>query len=231
MSKAFGKFYSYVGNYRADKCIVTSKYAGLELDVVNVTMGKENKSPDYLKKFPLGKVPGFEGADGYLLTESSAICFYLCANAKKECNLTSKDPKTMASIMKWVFLSDSDMSFMMYSILYLKMGSTPSAADTTENKALTMFKNTLSGVDNSIAKTGTKFLVADHITLADVCMFGVFYTFYCMMFTEALTKKYHHIDTWFKNVMSDSIVSSVYKCDFTLGANDQYSNVISFLCE
>ena len=39
--------------------------------------GETNKSPEFLKKFPLGKVPAFEGSDGLLLTESNAIAYYV----------------------------------------------------------------------------------------------------------------------------------------------------------
>ena len=39
--------------------------------------GETNKKPDFLKKFPLGKVPAFEGSDGVLLTESNAIAYYV----------------------------------------------------------------------------------------------------------------------------------------------------------
>ena len=39
--------------------------------------GETNKSPEFLKKFPLGKVPAFEGSDGVLLTESNAIAYYV----------------------------------------------------------------------------------------------------------------------------------------------------------
>ena len=39
--------------------------------------GETNKTPAFLKKFPLGKVPAFEGSDGVLLTESNAIAYYV----------------------------------------------------------------------------------------------------------------------------------------------------------
>ena len=39
-------------------------------------MGEENKSSEFLAKFPLGKVPVFEGADGLTLFENSAITQY-----------------------------------------------------------------------------------------------------------------------------------------------------------
>ena len=39
--------------------------------------GETNKKPEFLNKFPLGKVPAFEGSDGVLLTESNAIAYYV----------------------------------------------------------------------------------------------------------------------------------------------------------
>ena len=39
--------------------------------------GETNKSAEFLKKFPLGKVPAFEGSDGLVLTESNAIAYYV----------------------------------------------------------------------------------------------------------------------------------------------------------
>ena len=35
-----------------------------------------NKEESFLEKFPFGKVPAFEGADGLLLYESNAISYY-----------------------------------------------------------------------------------------------------------------------------------------------------------
>ena len=35
-----------------------------------------NKEKSFLDKFPFGKVPAFEGADGLLLSESNAISYY-----------------------------------------------------------------------------------------------------------------------------------------------------------
>jgi hypothetical protein len=36
----------------------------------------DNKTPEYLRKFPGGKIPAFEGPDGFLLTETMAISKY-----------------------------------------------------------------------------------------------------------------------------------------------------------
>ena len=37
---------------------------------------QDNKKPEFLAKFPHGKIPTFEGKDGFLLSESYAIARY-----------------------------------------------------------------------------------------------------------------------------------------------------------
>ena len=52
-------------------------FAGLKLDLPeHYVHFEDNKKPEYLSKFPHGKIPAFEGKDGFLLTESYAIARY-----------------------------------------------------------------------------------------------------------------------------------------------------------
>lgn len=37
---------------------------------------EDNKKPEFLSKFPHGKIPAFEGADGFKVFEASAIARY-----------------------------------------------------------------------------------------------------------------------------------------------------------
>jgi elongation factor 1-gamma len=56
--------------------LIAAKYNDLIIEEVIIEMGVTNKKPDFLAKFPLGKVPCFEGVDGFTLFESSAIAQY-----------------------------------------------------------------------------------------------------------------------------------------------------------
>lgn len=70
--------YTYPDNFRAFKALVAAKYSGAQLTLAkDFVFGESNKKPEFLKKFPLGKVPAFEGSDGVLLTESNAIAYYV----------------------------------------------------------------------------------------------------------------------------------------------------------
>lgn len=52
--------YTYPENVRASKVLIAAKYSGVNIDVVQdppaFKLGETNKSADFLKKFPLGKV-------------------------------------------------------------------------------------------------------------------------------------------------------------------------------
>ena len=67
--------------YSAYKALIAAEFSGAKIRVVSdppdFVLGETNKTVAYLAKFPMGKVPAFESADGKNLFESNAIAFYL----------------------------------------------------------------------------------------------------------------------------------------------------------
>lgn len=59
-----------------DQPRIVASIAGLNLTLSPIVLRETNRTPEYLAKFPHGKVPAFEGPDGFLLTESTAIAKY-----------------------------------------------------------------------------------------------------------------------------------------------------------
>jgi hypothetical protein len=68
------------GNPRTTSLLAVAKENGLEIEFVDTEPAK-GVSADYLKLNKLGKVPTFEGADGFVLSECIAIAVY-CKYAK-----------------------------------------------------------------------------------------------------------------------------------------------------
>ena len=57
--------------------LATSAFAGLSLDIAEgYTHHVDNKKPEFLSKFPHGKIPALETKDGFYLFEGSAIAGY-----------------------------------------------------------------------------------------------------------------------------------------------------------
>jgi elongation factor 1-gamma len=55
----------------------TAVLAGIKYNLpTGYTHFETNKTPEYLAKFPHGKIPAWEGADGFKLFEAAAIARY-----------------------------------------------------------------------------------------------------------------------------------------------------------
>lgn len=62
---------------RSSKTLAAAKINGVSLDVVETrAIQGDTKKPEYLKKWPMGKIPAFEGTDGFQLIEGRAIARY-----------------------------------------------------------------------------------------------------------------------------------------------------------
>ncbi|XP_035524581.1 elongation factor 1-gamma-like [Morone saxatilis] len=77
---AAGTLYTYPENWRAFKAQIAAQYSGARLKVASsppaFTFGQTNRTPAFLNNFPLGKVPAYQGDDGFCLFESNAIAHF-----------------------------------------------------------------------------------------------------------------------------------------------------------
>jgi hypothetical protein len=77
---------SQQGNPRTTSLLAVAKENGLDIEFVDTEPAK-GVSTEYLKLNKLGKVPTFEGADGFVLTECIAIAVYCKCPALSIINL------------------------------------------------------------------------------------------------------------------------------------------------
>nr|MCH1923042.1 glutathione S-transferase N-terminal domain-containing protein [Shewanella ferrihydritica] len=65
------------GNTNAFKALIAAEYSGVKVELVkNFQMGVSNKTPEFLKMNPIGKIPVLETPDGPVF-ESNAIARYV----------------------------------------------------------------------------------------------------------------------------------------------------------
>lgn len=129
-------------------------------------MGVTNRSEDFLAKFPLGKVPAFEGADGFCLAEGSAISTYIAGSGPKAAQLLGADLKTKAKIAEWSLFNNSEIGTHSGPALQMMLGIKPFDAGVYD-AAASQFERALGKVEATV-KGGKKYLVGDELTLADL---------------------------------------------------------------
>uniref|UniRef100_A0A5F9DBU9 Elongation factor 1-gamma n=1 Tax=Oryctolagus cuniculus TaxID=9986 RepID=A0A5F9DBU9_RABIT len=105
---AAGTLYTYPENWRAFKALIAAQYSGAQVRVLSAPphfhFGQTNRTPEFLRKFPAGKVPAFEGDDGFCVFESNAIAYYVSNE-----ELRGSTPESAAQVVQWVSFADSDI--------------------------------------------------------------------------------------------------------------------------
>ncbi|KAI2620791.1 glutathione S-transferase [Xylaria nigripes] len=193
----FGKIYTYANNIRIDGAMVLADMNGLEIEFPPFVYQKTNKTPEFLAKFPLGKLPAFEDADGFHLTESLAIATYLARSGPKADQLLGTDAKTQALIMQWVQFSDGELfNNLAWPIAMLIRKTTPFDKNHFD-KSIVGTKRAVKYLEGYL-QDGKKYLVGDSFTIADVMVTSYLYPLFKYYFDAEWRKEIPNIVAYFQ---------------------------------
>jgi len=189
--------------------LVAAKYSGASITVPSdFVFGESNKTPDFTKKFPLGKVPAFEGSDGTLLTESNAIAYYVANDELRGGN----DIANRAQIVQWMSWADNEILPASCTWVFPCMGIMQYNKSSTD-RAKEDIKSAMNAL-NSHLLTRT-FLVGERISLADISVCCTMLNLYKHVLDPNFRKAYVNVNRWFTTVVNQPNVKAVIG-DFTL---------------
>ncbi|KAJ0879649.1 putative elongation factor 1B gamma, glutathione S-transferase, Thioredoxin-like superfamily [Helianthus annuus] len=143
------------------KALIAAEYVGVEIKVVDdFEMGVSNKTPEFLKMNPIGKVPVLETPDGPIF-ESNAIARYVARGSF----LFGSSPIEYGQIEQWIDFSafEFDLNIRGWYIPRLGYGNYIKPA---EENCISGLKRGLDALNKYLASH--TFLVGDGITLADI---------------------------------------------------------------
>ncbi|XP_041468648.1 elongation factor 1-gamma-like [Lytechinus variegatus] len=202
---ASGTLYTYPENTRAYKIQIAAGYSGTQLTVVQdppaFKLGETNKSAEFLKKFPLGKVPAFENGSGTTLFESNAIAYYVSNE-----QLRGTDDLSRAQVQMFVNLADNEIEPAASTWVFPTLGVVQYNKQQTE-KAKESLKAVLSFL-NEYLKTRT-FLVGERVTLADISVGCQLLLAYRQVFDVNYRKAFVHLNRWFVTFINQPEVKAV----------------------
>ncbi|XP_020292019.1 elongation factor 1-gamma [Pseudomyrmex gracilis] len=210
---ASGTLYTYPQNFRAYKALIAAQYSGAQIKVADdFVFGETNKTEEFLKKFPLGKVPALETTDGHYITESNAIAYYV-ANEQ----LRGKTEIERALILQWLGFADSEILPASCAWVFPLIGIMPYNKQTIE-RAKEDIQKTLTTL-NSHLLTRT-YLVGERLTLADICVAMTLLHLYQYILEPELRKPYRNLNRWFQTVIyqpeSISVIGAFKLADKTV---------------
>merc|ERR1711942_586328 len=191
-----GTLYTYPDNFRAQKALIAAKYSGAQLTVAkDFVFGETNKTPDFLKKFPLGKVPAFEGSDGTILTESNAIAYYVANDELRG----GSDAAARAQVVQWMCMADNEILPASCTWVFPTMGImqyNKNATDRAKEDVKAALK-TLN--DHLLTRT---FLVGERVTLADIAVACTLLNLYKQVLDPSFRKPFMNVTRWFTTVLN-----------------------------
>merc|ERR1711872_1003634 len=191
------------------KALVAAKYSGADLKVAkNFVFGETNKTPEFTKKFPLGKVPAFEGSDGTLLTESNAIAYYVANDELRG----GSDAAARSQVVQWMCWADNEVLPASCTWVFPCMGIMQYNKQNTE-RAKEDVKSAMNAL-NSHLLTRT-FLVGERVSLADISVCCTMLNLYKYVLDPSFRKSYVNVNRWFTTVVNQPNVKAVIG-DFVL---------------
>ncbi|KAM4617986.1 elongation factor 1-gamma [Discoglossus pictus] len=213
MKMAGGTLYTYPDNWRAYKPLIAAQYSGFPIKVASsppdFQFGVTNKTPEFLKKFPLGKVPAFEGNDGFCLFESSTIAHYVAND-----ELRGTDRVQQAQIIQWISFSDSHVVPPASAWVFPTLGIMQFNKQATE-QAKEEVKLLLAALDAHL-QTRT-FLVGERVTLADIAVSCSLLWLYKQVLDPSFRQPFGNVTRWFVTCVNQpqfrAVLGEVKLCD------------------
>jgi len=197
-----GTLYTYQGNYRAQKIQIAAAYSKADVKVDSAfVFGQTNTTEDFLKKFPLGKVPAFEDNKGVCLGESNAIAYYVSNETLKGTN-----PVDQALVLQYQEFAENEILPSACTWVYPTLGFKPYNKQETE-KAQTHLKKCLELL-NTFLEART-FLVGERITLADITLACNMLMLYTQVLDPKFRAPYGNVNRWFLTCINQPNFKSV----------------------
>jgi len=198
------KVYCDQENPKLYKILITAKFAGVHVDVPPFKIGEDNKTSEFLKKNPVGKVPVLETPTGTIF-ESNAICRYL-ARLSADHKLYGSNDYEAGLVDQWVDFTVTEIDLPSAAWLYPIFGYLPlNKAATDKGKA--DIRNVLDLLNHYLL-TRT-FLVGQRLTLADIVVATSLLRLYQNVLDPNFRKSFANVTRWFTTVVNQPQVKEV----------------------
>ncbi|CRH01704.1 elongation factor 1-gamma, putative [Plasmodium relictum] len=182
---------------RSLKVQVVASFCNLKLNIPEFKLGKDDKSEEFLKHSPLGRLPVLLTSNGALF-ESNAICKYLC-NLRREHNLLGQGIFEEAEVNMW-------MDFNTYE---LEIPICCYVTNKSCEKSLNHIKDSFNCLNNHLLLN--QFMVGNFITLADICICVIInFALKSEKLDESILKKYKNLHRLFDTISNQKQFKYVF---------------------
>ena len=182
---------------------------GLQIEAPSdFAMGKTNRSPEFLAKFPMGKVPAFAGTDGTNIFDSDAIAQYAAESGPAAGQLLGTTPAQRAQIRQWICFGSSEVTDPVTQLMLWRVGLT-AYNETAEKTALARLERSLSTLEGYL-KGRTWVATNDKLSLADISVAAGLRTGLALVIDADMRKKYPTTIEWYERTVETDGVKQAF---------------------
>ncbi|KAI6039150.1 glutathione S-transferase C-terminal-like protein [Pisolithus marmoratus] len=165
-----GKLYGHAVQPQTSAILSAATISGLEIEQAPFEWGITNKSPEWIQKFPLGKIPTFEDNEGFKLIEGVVIARYV-SSLVPEVGLLGYNTKETAEVDQWVHFAETEV-LMPANLIY---GGVVANFFSGYNEEVRLplpahLKRSLKFLEGYLASRPSGLLVKDTLTLGDIVL-------------------------------------------------------------
>ncbi|KAF9884347.1 hypothetical protein FE257_001860 [Aspergillus nanangensis] len=219
---AFGKLYGLSSNPRTISILVAAKANDVELELVETQANANadfNKSAAYTKVNPAGKIPAFEGANGYTLSEAIAIAVYVTSQNEKT-SLLGKTKQDYASILRWLSFANAELLPRLGGWYRPLLGLEAYNKKTVDDASKAALKNLAILNDYLTANT---YLVGERITLADFFTAALLTRAFATVLDKKVRDANPAVARWFNTIVNQPAFKAVVESPVLVAETIKYT--------
>ncbi|CAL1698431.1 unnamed protein product [Somion occarium] len=205
---SIGTLYTTPQQGKGQRIRAAAAFAGLQLDLpASYVHYEDNKKPEFLAKFPHGKIPALETKDGFHLFEAVAIANYVASLALNS-TLLGNNKEERALVDQWISFADSEIDNYVTLIAQLCQGRLTPYAKPIHTAFLERVTRSLNTLEKHLS-TRT-FLVNERITLADITVASVIQRAVSLVIDAPLRAKLPSIIRHLETVVNQSAIKPIF---------------------
>ena len=156
------------------------------------------------------QVPAFEGSDGFCISESNAIAYYLANDTLRG----GSCPSNRALVQQWMSFADAEVLPSACTWAFPAMGVMKENKGAVE-KAREDLKKAMAYLDQYLLHS--TYLAGERITLADISVACTLLLPYRFVFDAQFRKPFQNVNRWFSTIVNQpnvaAVVGSVQLCE------------------
>ncbi len=161
------RLYNYAGSANGYKVELLLALLGTRYERIEISIFEgESRTPEYLRKNPVGRVPLLELDDGTYLPESNAILWHLARGTP----FAPTAPLEQDRVLAWLLFEQSEIEPVLGSARFWILTGRDRERGDELARRLTWGKQSLAVLENELAQRS--FLVGDRPSIADLAVYA-----------------------------------------------------------